>query len=234
MGAAGLVAALTGAVAVRARGTYFLMLTLAIGEILGEIASTWESVTGGSNGLVGVPVPTLVPGAVELDAPGLVYWYAIFVFAAGFAAIAVIAASPFGRTLRGIRDNEERMRALGYNTTRGKHLIFAISGAFAGAAGSLWLTEKGFAFPGDLGFELAALALLAVVVGGAGSLWGPAVAGAVVLVIFDNTFFDDGLLVLGVFFVAAVYLLPTGLSGVAERVVRSLQGGRRTREGSSP
>jgi branched-chain amino acid transport system permease protein len=216
--AAGLIAGVAGSVAVRARGTYFLMLTLALGEIIQQILFSWESVTGGSNGLVGGPLPTLLPNAVPLETPESIYWYALAVFAVGFAGIAAIARSPFGRTLRGIRDNEERMRALGYRTTWAKHLAFAFSGAFAGAAGSLWLAQKGFAYPGDAGFELAALALLAVVIGGAGSLWGPAVAGAAVLIIYDNVFFGNGLLILGLFFIAAVYLFPGGLSSVANRL----------------
>jgi branched-chain amino acid transport system permease protein len=229
---AGVVAALAGSIAVRARGTYFLMLTLAIGEIFEQIASTWDPVTGGSNGLVGVPPPTLVPGALPLDTPALVYWYGLAVFVAGFAGIAIVTRSSFGRTLRGIRDNEGRMRALGYRTALAKQLVFAVAGGFAGAAGSVWLAQKGFAFPGDLGFELSALALLAVVIGGAGSLWGPALAGGVVLVILDNVFFDDGLLILGAFFIAAVYLLPGGVSGVGRRIVTELRGRRTVQAGS--
>lgn len=209
--AAGAVAGLTGIVAVRASGTYFLMLTLAIGAMAHELADTWTAVTGGSNGLAAIPAIRLVPGGDPLTAAGLVYWYVLACCAALYAGLRWVARSPFGRELAGIGDNEARMRALGCATARVKRRAFCLSGAIAGAAGSLWVAQARFVSPADLHFEVGVLALLAVVVGGAGTLWGPCLGAAAVLAVRDHVgpaIGGRGPAVLGLAFIAAVYLLP--------------------------
>ncbi|GFJ96174.1 branched-chain amino acid ABC transporter permease [Phytohabitans rumicis] len=194
------------------------MLTLAIGESLHQIADTW-SVVGGSNGLVGMP-PITVAGGPPLRAAGYVYWWVLAVFVAVFAVTALIASSPYGRTLRGIRDNEPRMRALGYRPALAKFGVFCLAGAVAGAGGALWAAQARFVAPGDLGFEVAALALLSVVIGGAGSLWGPCLGAAVALLVRDTIsgyVAGRGALLLGVLFVAVVFLMPRGIAGLRRR-----------------
>ncbi|MGH3712511.1 MAG: branched-chain amino acid ABC transporter permease [Micromonosporaceae bacterium] len=222
--AAGLVAAgVTGWVAVRAKGIVFLMLTLAIGESVHQVADAW-SVVGASNGLVGMP-PVSLPGWGPLRAAGFVYWWVLAGFLLVFAAVALVAASPYGRTLRGIRDNEPRMRALGYRPALAKFGVFCLAGAVAGAGGALWVAQARFVSPGDLGFEVAALALLSVVIGGAGSLWGPCLGAAVVLLVrdtFSGYLAGRGALLLGLLFIAVVYLLPRGVAGLAVRRRRRL------------
>ncbi|GAA4904552.1 branched-chain amino acid transport system permease protein [Nonomuraea thailandensis] len=214
--AAGLVtAALTGWVAVRARGIVFLMLTLAIGESVHQVADTW-SVVGAGNGLAGMPPITLL-GGPPLTAAGFVYWWVLAVAATVFAAVALVVRSPYGRTLRGIRDNEPRLRALGYRPALARYGVFCLAGAVAGAGGALWAAHARFVSAGDLGFEVAALALLSVVIGGAGSLWGPCLGAALVLLVRDNlsaSIGGHGPLVLGLAFVAVVFLLPRGLAGL--------------------
>lgn len=214
--AAGLIAAAaTGWVAVRARGIVFLMLTLAIGESVHQVADSWSAV-GGSNGLAGMPPITLF-GGPPLLAAGLVYWWVLAVALALFAGVALVARSPYGRTLRGIRDNEARMRALGYRPALARYGVFCIAGAVAGAGGALWAAQARFISPGDLGFEVAALALLSVVIGGAGSLWGPCLGAALVLLVRDNlsaSIDGHGPLVLGALFVAVVFLMPRGVAGL--------------------
>ncbi|WP_138664330.1 branched-chain amino acid ABC transporter permease [Nonomuraea turkmeniaca] len=211
---AGLVAAAaTGWVAVRARGIVFLMLTLAIGESVHQVADTWSAV-GGSNGLAGMP-PISLFGS-PLLASGFVYWWVLAVAIAVFAGVALVVRSPYGRTLRGVRDNEARMRALGYRPALARYGVFCLAGAVAGAGGALWVAQARFVSPGDLGFEVAALALLSVVIGGAGSLWGPCLGAALVLLVRDNlsaSIGGHGPLVLGLVFVAVVFLMPRGLAG---------------------
>jgi branched-chain amino acid transport system permease protein len=168
--AGAVLSAAVGWLVVRARGTYFLMLTLAVGEIVHVLADRWEGVTGGSNGLVGMPAIILVPGGPPVRLAGLLYWYVLAAALLCAAALAMVAGSAFGRTLRGVRDNEERMRSLGYATFRPKYAVFCIAGAAAGAAGSLWVAHARFVSPADLSFEVSAMALLAVVIGGRGSL----------------------------------------------------------------
>ncbi|WP_395109073.1 branched-chain amino acid ABC transporter permease [Actinomadura sp. SCN-SB] len=214
--AMGLAAAgLTGWVAVRARGIVFLMLTLAIGESVHQLADTWSAV-GGSNGLSGMPPITLFGGS-PLLAPGLVYWWVLVVAVAVFAGVALVARSPYGRTLRGVRDNESRMRALGYRPALARYSVFCLAGAVAGAGGALWAAQARFVSPGDMGFDVAALALLSVVIGGAGSLWGPCLGAALVLLVRDNLsgyIGGHGPLVLGLMFVIVVFVLPRGVAGL--------------------
>ncbi|MBW0116746.1 branched-chain amino acid ABC transporter permease [Pseudonocardia abyssalis] len=217
-GVGALAAALTGWITVRSAGVFFLMLTLAIGELVGQVANTWESVTGGANGLTGIPA-VRVAGEPLANA-GFTYWYVLLVFVLGFALVWVVARSPFGDALRGIRDNEPRMRALGYSTSLYKYAVFVLAGGVAGVAGSLLVAQQRLVSTADVGFLISSLMLLAVVIGGAGSLWGACLGAALVVVVRDAlgpTLDGHGPLVLGVVFVAVVYLLPRGAAGLLRR-----------------
>jgi len=209
-------AALTGPVAVRARGVPFLMITLAIGEIAYSAAGRLDTITRGTDGLSGIPPVVAAPGLAPTVNEGLVYYYVLAVFLVLFAVIALLLRSPLGLTLRGLRDNEARLTAVGYHTTRYALAAYIFAGAIAGAAGSLWASAQRFVAPGDLGFEVAALALLAVIIGGVGSMWGACLGAAVVILTRDyigGNLSGHGPLLLGVLFVLAVYLLPRGISG---------------------
>ncbi len=215
-----LTAAATGWVTVRTHGVYFLMLTLAIGELLAQLAQTWDGVTGGANGLAGIPSTRL--GGAVLTNIGFVYWYALAVFAAAFAAVWLVSRSPFGAALRGIRDNEPRMRALGYRSALYKYAAFVLAGGVAGLAGALLAAQQRLVTPADLGFTTSAIVLLAVIIGGVGSLWGAALGAALVIGIRDflgPSLDGHGELLLGVVFVLVVYLLPQGAAGLT-RIVR--------------
>ena len=217
--AGGLLAAATGWLVVRARGTYLLMLTLAVAELVHTLAGRLE-ITGGTNGLVGIPAITFTPGGEPVRLAGLRYWYVLLVALVCFGLLVVVSRSAFGRSLRGIRDNEQRMSSLGYSTFRIKYTVFVLAGAFAGAAGSLYVVQARFVSPSDLGFEISALALLAVVIGGRGSLWGAVLGTALVFYLRDEVgpqLGGRGGLLLGIVFIAAVYLLPRGFAGVRLR-----------------
>jgi len=209
-------AAATGWLAVRSGGVYFLMLTLAIGELVAQLAQRLTGVTGGSNGLFGIP--SVRVGGEPLTLAGLVYWYILVIAVLGFLGLWLVAYSPFGGVLRGIRDNEPRLRSLGYSPFRYKFVAFAIAGGFAGLAGGLLASLVRIVNPSDAGFTTSALILLAVVLGGAGTLWGP-VLGAAVVVLVRDTFGPQldghGPLLLGIVFVVAVYVLPRGFAGLA-------------------
>jgi branched-chain amino acid transport system permease protein len=212
------VAAAAGCVAVRARGVFFIMLTLAIGEIVEQLAESWEGVTGGSNGLYGIPAARL--GETALAGADPVYWYVLAIFAAGFVAVRAIAASPLGDSLRGIRDNEARMRALGYPVYFYKLAAFVIAGAVAGLAGGLLAAQQRLVTPHDLGLGTSIPVLLAVIIGGEGSLWGPCFGAAAVILIRDHlgaSLGGHGSLVLGLVFVAVVFLLPGGVARALRR-----------------
>lgn len=209
-------AALTGVFIVRTRGTYFLMLTLAIAEVFHILADKWTSVTGGSNGLTGIKSISWVPGGEPIRLAGLRYYWILGIFLVGFAIVWWISHSAFGRSLRGIRDNEERMASLGYSAFTLKLAVYVISGAIAGAAGAAWVAETRFAAPNDLGFMVSAMALLAVVIGGRGKLWGAFLGAALVTWVRDVIGVDlggRGPLLLGIVFILAVYLMPRGIAG---------------------
>jgi branched-chain amino acid transport system permease protein len=194
---------------------FFLMLTLAIGETMQQLADSWESVTGGANGLAGIPA-TRVAGAALANA-GYTYWYVLVAATLGVVLVMLLARSPFGAALRGIRDNEPRMRALGYPTALYKYAVFVVAGSVAGAAGALLVAQQRLVTPADLGFMTASFALLAVIIGGAGSLWGACLGAALVIVVRDAlgpSLDGHGTLVLGIAFVAVVYLLPRGAAGL--------------------
>jgi branched-chain amino acid transport system permease protein len=213
-----LAAALTGWITVRSAGVFFLMLTLAIGETVQQVANTWDSVTGGANGLTGIPAVRVA--GEPLTNAGFVHWYVLAVFVAGFALLWLVARSPFGDALRGIRDNEPRMRAIGYPTALHKYAVFVLAGGVAGLAGSLLAAQARFVALPDLGFLTASFALLAVIIGGAGSLWGACLGAALVILVRDALgpgLGGHGTLVLGAVFVLAVYLLPRGAAGLRLR-----------------
>jgi branched-chain amino acid transport system permease protein len=215
--AAALVAALTGWIAVHASGVYFLMLSLAIGELLHILAVQWRSVTRGSDGLsAGAPFE-LVPGEAVLLV-GHVYWTAFVVFLFFAGAILLVVRSPFGSALRGIRDNEPRMRSLGYPTASYKYAAWIFSSAAAGAAGWILIAQlPRFIAPAQLGFHVTALTVLAVIIGGLGSMWGSCV-GAIIVVLLTDVVSQDldgrGPLLVGIVFVLAVYVLPRGIAGL--------------------
>ncbi|MFD9333062.1 branched-chain amino acid ABC transporter permease [Streptomyces sp. NPDC060028] len=218
-GVSALVAAVTGWLAVRARGVVFLMLTLAIGEITYSAAVNWKPLTNGTDGMSGIPPVVPLPGAAALEADGLVHLYVLAVFLLLFTAVSHLGATSFALALRGIRDNESRMSAIGYPTRRYALTAYCGAGALAGVAGGLWVSVQRFVSPGDAGFEIAALALLAVVIGGSGSTGGACAGAALVWLTRDylgnlEVVAGRGPLLLGLFFVAAVYALPRGLAGV--------------------
>jgi branched-chain amino acid transport system permease protein len=211
--AAAVVALLTGILAVRARGIYFLMLTLAFGQLLWELALNWTRVTGGSNGLFGIPQPALGTTDRALRGNDRFYWYALAVFLVGYGVLRMIVASPFGRALGAIRENEGRMSSLGYNVPLYKLAAFTIAGAVAGYAGALFLQQPKYFSPEGMSFEVSALAVVALIVGGQRSLLGPVLGAAFVYVIRDqlaSVLAEHWRLVLGAVFVLVVYLLPGG------------------------
>ncbi|HET8662329.1 MAG TPA: branched-chain amino acid ABC transporter permease [Micromonosporaceae bacterium] len=223
------VAAVTGIAVVRTRGITFLMLTLAIGELAYSVALEWSSVTGGSDGRAAPHVVPL-PGMGELRLDGYIYLWVLAVFLVLFALVSAVVRSPFGLALRGIRDNEARLRAAGYPVTRYLLGAYTFAGGLAGAAGALWISSQQFVSPSEVGFTVSAMALIAVVIGGLGSMSG-AVAGTAVVVLtrdyIGGQLDGRGPLLLGIVFVLAVYLLPRGLAGLRTAFARPRAAGAR-------
>lgn len=221
---AAIVAALViGVFAVRASGIFFLMLTLAFAQMLYALAFGWIPVTGGSDGLSGVPRPDLGIQGLTLFLTADYYTYVAVIFLLSALALWWVARSSFGLALVGVRENERRLRALGYDTTRLKLLAFVIAGAFAGLAGTLQAGFNQFVSPADVFVTTSLTALVMVLVGGAGTLVGP-VLGAIVLVALRTwvssapVFGERWETLLGILFIVTVLMARSGLVGTLRRV----------------
>ena len=220
--AAAIVAVPIGVLSLRTTGIYFLMLTLAFGQMLWGLAVNWVSLTRGTDGLIGIPRPTLVgldAFEISLYERGAFFILCLIVAIVTFAVLQMLARSPFGKTLEGIRENERRMRALGFPTVRYRLAAFITAAAVAGMAGALAAMSNGYATPDLLYWTVSGLALVAVVVGGARSLIGPVLGAFVVLFaqLGLSTYVERWELILGAIFIAFVLFVPGGLVGLVRR-----------------
>ncbi|MGH8795076.1 MAG: branched-chain amino acid ABC transporter permease [Stackebrandtia sp.] len=227
--------AVVGLFVVRTRGVVFLMVTLAVGELTAVAAKRWTVATGGTDGMARIPATEPFWGAEPLIDDWHIYWYVLAVATLVVAAAALLLRAAPGDLIRGVRDNEKRMRASGHRVTRYLFTMYVATGAVAGVGGSLFVTSQRYLSPSDVGFTVSALILIAVVIGGAASLGG-ALAGVVLIISArdwaDAEFPGQGPLLLGLVFIACVYLLPDGLSGLPKRV-RILWTARRRTEASA-
>ncbi len=215
--AAALFALLTGPIVARARGVTALMITLALGELTATAAARWRSVTGGTDGLPGIPPVRALWGLAPLTDDQAVYRYAVAVAACAVTATALALRSPLGLLLAGCRDHEARMRASGHPVTRLFLGAYVWAAAVAGVGGHLLVTTQRYVSPADVGFTTSSLCLLAAVLGGVASPLGALVGTALVLVTRDQLaarWPGHGPLLLGALFIAAVYLLPRGVTGL--------------------
>lgn len=178
-----------GALAIRREGIYFSMITLALAQML-FFYCLQSPLTGGEDGLQGVPRGKLF-GLLDLASDRTLYYVVLAIVAAAFLLIVRIVHSPFGQILRAIRESEPRAISLGYDTHRFKLLAFVLSAALAGLAGSLKVLVMGFETLTDVHWSMSGLVILMTLVGGLGTLIGPAI-GAVVIVTLENKLGDIG------------------------------------------
>jgi branched-chain amino acid transport system permease protein len=205
------VAAIFAVLALRATGIGFLMITLALGQILWGIAYRWISLTNGDNGIRLDARPA--PFGIPLTKPAAFYLLTLMLFLAAVGSMAVFIRSPFGASLLGTRDQPRRMSALGYDVWRIRFLAFLLSGFWSGVAGLLYCYYNQFVSPQVLALTASAEALLMVISGGTGTLLGP-IAGAALVVVMKNVasaYIERWNLVLGAIFVAIIIFMPEGL-----------------------
>ncbi|MGA9751513.1 MAG: ABC transporter permease, partial [Acidobacteriota bacterium] len=199
-------AAVIGYVSLRVSGVYFLLVTMAFGQLLYTVATNWYVMTGGSDGLVGISYPEL--GRSITSWTNLTFYYFVLLFfVIAYVILNRITKSAFGKTLVGIRENEPRMRSLGYNTWALKYVAVIIAGVFAGLAGLLYAYNYGTMMPDYFGIAMSALPMLMVIMGGGGTLWGPCLGAAVIVVVqqYAGLYMPDRWpLILGIIFVACV------------------------------
>lgn len=211
-------AALLGLLAIRARGPYFLIITLALAQIFWGIAFKWRSLTGGDDGLSGIGRPEMGMG-LDLKADPHFYYLTFIIFIAFLFAFSILIKSPFGYTLRGIRESESRMSALGCNVWLYKYLAFVFAGCFAGISGVLWVYYNRFVNPSNLGIDLSVKGLLMLILGGSGSFFGPFV-GAGIIVLLENmvsSLTERWSLILGIIYVVVIMIFSEGIFSIIKR-----------------
>lgn len=231
MGALG--AAIVGWVAIRQKGTYFVMLTLAFAQMFYFLAYTATGLTGGDNGLMDIPRPSLTAfGATlwRLETPWQFYGFVATLFVAVFWLLTRVSRSTFGRTLLAVRDNEERAAAIGYDLKLLKLQAFVISGAVTGLAGALHAMMIGVAPLANAEYHTSETILIMTVIGGTGNLFASLLGSAFYLLLADwlSQLWPRWLLLLGLALMAVSLWMQRGLWGLLETVFAKLQGLRRT------
>lgn len=210
-----LLAVPTGYLAVRRTGIYFAMVTLAFAQMLFFIANQARDLTGGENGLQGIPKSFFGIELVETD-PFYFYYAALPLILLGAFAAWRTVSSPFGRVLLAIRDNPARARALGYDVDRYKIMVFVISAGIAGLAGGVFSVSHGFASLQELIWQTSGKVVLITVLGGIGTLWGGPLGAAVVVLLEDqlaSSGFNGIGIITGTIFVLIVLLFRKGIWG---------------------
>lgn len=215
---AALLALLIGFLSIKAHGFYFLMLTLACSQIFYSIVYQWKDVTGGSNGLSGISTPVLF-GNFALSNPVLIYYFILVVFAVLLFFVNKLLQSPLGYVFIGIKENEQRMKSNGYNTVFYKNLSFLIAGTLGGLAGSLYVIFNGFISPSDVYWTMSGSVLIMVLIGGAGTLWGP-VVGAAFIVLMEtiiSSYTENWMMIIGIVFILFTIFVPKGIVGTIRK-----------------
>jgi branched-chain amino acid transport system permease protein len=213
-----LLSAAFGLLVSHVRDVYFLMITLALGMVLWGLGYRWIPVTGGDNGISGIP-PLLAHAGIPFSGPLSFYYVAFAVFLACGVLLAVLVGSPFGFTLRGIRENEGRMKSLGFNTWLHCYISYVVAGAFASVAGVMWAYYNGFVSPTYLDLTASSELFLMVTLGGPGTLVGP-VFGAGAIVLLKNVISgvtERWLFILGAVYIITILAAPQGLWNLGKR-----------------
>jgi branched-chain amino acid transport system permease protein len=220
--AGALIAVATGALLLRTAHLTFVMLTIAVAQILYEIANQAAWLTGGDNGLAGISVNPIL-GVFEFDLYSRTsYLYALTVLVASYLVMRMIVESPFGLTSRGIHSDPHRMRALGCNTYRHLLIVFTIGGLFAGLSGALSAQVAQVVGLSSLSFGTSGDALVMLIVGGSARLPG-ALIGAVVFMTVEHVAATVNpyhwLFIIGGLLIVTVLVLPGGLVSVVDWAV---------------
>ncbi|MBE0612498.1 MAG: ATP-binding cassette domain-containing protein [Burkholderiales bacterium] len=221
----GLVGALLALPALRVRGPYLAMITIAFGFIVENITVEWRSLTGGQNGIMGIPSPVAFgedfgERGVALLAIGLV---AVLLYAFWH-----LSASNWGKAMRGVKDSELAAESIGLNPVAVKTLAFALSAFCAGIAGGLFAPLSGFVTPSTFTFSQSLLFVLVVVIGGAGTVTGPLVGAAVVVLLPEvlSGLAEYRLLFFGALLLLVLWIAPEGIVGETSRLLRRKRPGR--------
>lgn len=209
-----------GIVAVRVKGISFVIITLAIGQILWGLAFQWVKLSEGDNGITLPNLPKL--GPVDLSDPLTLRMTVLVVFVLSALLLTIFVRSPFGLSLRGVRSNERRLASLGYRTGLHRYIAWVIAVLFAGIAGILYVFTNSLISPSTMDFTANGFLVLMAVLGGLGSIWGAAI-GAAVIVFFQqevSIHFSRWQTLMGLALIAVVVFSPSGIWGFVRSAAR--------------
>ncbi len=220
-----LIALPVGWVQVRTGGLAFALLTLAFGMMFYTIVWKWYSLTGGDDGLMGVPQPDISLGGISLGSSGdptIMYLFTLFVVLIGFLLTWRIIHSPFGAVLEAIRENEERASFVGINVRRYKLLGWMYACMLAGVSGGLFILYRGYIGPTTMSAFAGAGVLMMVLLGGMGSLWGPIIGAGIFLFMQDyiSTMTEHWEIFVGLVVILLVLFMPRGFVGLGDYLIR--------------
>lgn len=203
--------------AVRTRGVYFILVTLAMGYVIWGVGYRWSSFTGGDSGVTNVPAPAIA--GLQVTSPVQYYYIVLAILLAVLWFYGRLVRSPFGLALRGIKSGENRMKSLGFHPARHLYAAFVISALIASLAGVLYVYFNRFVNPVSAALHVSVEAVLMAIVGGSGTLVGPIVGAGLVLGLRNwvSTFFELHLAVMGLAFIAVVIWAPGGVVGLMRR-----------------
>lgn len=220
-----LIAVPIGVLSVRRSGIYFAMVTLAFAQMVYFLANQWSGITGGENGLQGIPKSFFGVAVVETD-PFYFYYAALPLVILGMWLAWRIVHSPFGRVLVAIRDNTPRARALGYSVERYKLVAFVLSAGLAGVAGGIFAVSHGLVALLDLDWTTSGEVVLITVLGGIGTLWGGIIGAAIIIILEDrlaSSGFEGTGIIVGSVFVLVVLLFRRGVWGTGRHLLAQAQ-----------
>ena len=217
-------AALFGVIALRATGLGFLMITLALSQVLWGLAYRMSDVTNGDNGVTGLTRP--MPFGISLESAPSFYWFALVVASMAFMMMTIFVSSAFGSSLKGVRDQPRRMAALGFHPWMIRWITFIYAGFWGGVSGLLYVYYHKYIHPMSLSITSSAEALLGVIAGGSGTISGPVVGAALVLLLknYASAYIERWNMLLGLVFLFIVMVMPTGIVPGLYRLTSAMRG----------
>ena len=209
-----------GYISLKRRDVYFAMLTLAFSQLLYFIALQLKDLTGGDNGLAGLPIIHL-PLSIDLSRPLHSYYFVFVIFVLVTYFARRLLKSPFGKAMQAVRENENRAISCGYDAKKIKFIAFILSTTISGLAGSLYCIHLRFVPLETLSITTSGEVIFIAIIGGLGTFWGPVVGSVVFLLLIDITskIMERWELVVGLVFILFILFLNRGICGLIEKAV---------------
>ena len=220
MGAAVLGALLLGLITIRTTGVYFIMITLALGQMAWAVALQWSSLTHGDDGIIGIRPPDLF--GFSLTNRVNFYYLLLISFILIFLFLRMISLSKFGLALKAVSNNPDKIQSLGYNTSLIRYISFVISGFIAGLAALFFVYYNGIISPVTVGINQAVWILVAAILGGINSLIGPliGVSAVILMEVQLSRFTDRYMMIIGTVFILVILFIPEGIWGKTQELRR--------------